>query len=107
MKSIVIAAFFTLMAGSLSLSSADKAGGGSIVIEDDIVMIVDSGDPGEDVTEVGIYESGFLDGEPVSTLETCDVPVCTLDVSHLSAGIYWVEAETEFSNTITDYIVIN
>lgn len=89
------------------MSTSDLAQSGTIILESDITMVVDSGNSSENVTDVWISSSGGMLSEAESSSSGCNQPTCYVDVSHLDPGIYLVEAETDLGNSFFGYIVIN
>lgn len=109
MKSLLIVflgaclGFFPVSNFSADDSSLSSAPMGSIVMEDDIMLLVDTETSGVTVTSIKVYDSSQT---LVLNITTCQSRTCEVDVSALASGDYDVDVETNvwgggFSGPIT------
>ncbi len=73
----------------------------SIVMLDDLIMTIQSGNPSDTISEVKIFDDGTL----VRTIAGCGSSSCNYDLSNMTLGDYSVEVTLntggKFNGTIT------
>lgn len=76
----------------------------SIVMVDDVVMNAQTGNPGELITNIKVFDSGM---NLVHEVFGCGNESCDENLSSLGAGTYFVRVTTDMSNNFTDYVTVN
>ncbi len=99
MKTLFLATLVALMTAAYPTEQpAAGTYGGSIIIQDDITLIVDTEDPNVDVVDIQIY------GETAPS--ACGQPVCNANISYLDPGFYLVVVETSEGWFFSDDILV-
>lgn len=89
---------------AVTASEADCTVSWSIVMQDAIILLTDTGDPRENIDKIEVFPLGS--GTPVKTVNGCYNTSCTTDLSLLTPGYYHVEVETDLNNTFSANVTV-
>ena len=98
-----VGSFITLRATITVKATHQPVHSGSIVMEDAVILITDTGDPKEDIVNIKVFT---LSETLVMNITGCGSPSCGDNLSSLSPGNYEVRVYTDESNTFSDIIAV-
>lgn len=95
--------FYFFVGSAFSLNPKSELGGDIIIVMEDDILMVDSGDPEDLIDNIVIYENGEV------VLEETDYgkQVYTTSLGNLKSGTYTVEVFTKYGNHESRSIVLN
>ena len=85
--------------------NVDRSYARSIVMQDAIILLTDTGNNSEDIEEIEIFELGA--STPIRTVYGCYAPSCLIDLSVLASGDYHIVVKTDLQNSFSGNIVLN
>ena len=79
--------------------------GGSIIMEDDIMMRVDTEDGNKTIVSIGVCS--LASGQNVLSVEGCGASVCLVNLSSLDNGSYQAHAVDNTGQTISATVTVS